>query len=511
MPAGRPPGVLYMGGLIPQDRQLVLPILTGLVKDGYTRFIEPCSGSLGFSNVAVQAGFRPENIEASDVTLFSALIGAAADGKRVDALNIKVDGYEHEDLGDPATVLYLQSLADAESKAHSPYWRAIAKQMVIDRSDHLERLNSQLALIHDRYGGLQHRPMDLFDHLAEVKDDENAVVGLMPPWDKGGFEKFLDRGNQFQWAAPEYSVFDPKVGFGKLFEVMADSKCLIIMATTTDFWDGDPPAFALVGGYKRKEDTGVLRTGQMAWLSNRNDEVVKHSGGYQYLPEKRAEVKSAKWTFLPEDHPIGRESSVQLVPISKGVAAYYRSLWTHRFIGTSSLYNLAVLLDGYLVGVFGLNTGTRGSASGDVATLVQYVYGMAIQHRRDYRWPLLLCYLGMCREVLLMCFPTHTASIATKVVTVDMSGHKYSKGFRAKMMVNGVNLRPIRSWQGPDLYGGMATHHMYPVVDATIREIFEAWLAREEQWNNSREQNRKNREKNERKRRRRRQRRQNSG
>ena len=484
MTSGPAPGVLYMGGLQTQDRQIFQPIVAGLARAGYERFVEPCAGALGFSHLAVQSGWKPEQIEASDITLFSAILGAAVMGERIDHLNVEIDGYEDDDLGDPATVLYITALLKATAKQQSPYWRPIAKQMELDRQLHIGELRDQLKRLHDRFGGLTYRSMDLFEHYDEVRDDPKAVVALMPPWGKGEFEKFLDPTDSVAWKSPEYELFDPKVGFKRLYDSFDEAKCLVLMAVDSEFWHGDPAPFAIVAGHRRtKQDKGSIRSGNLVFLTNRMDEVIEYQGGERLaFPLNGALLEKPPYPFLPAGHPIKRDSSIHVQRVSAPMAMYCRQLWTHRFVGAPTLYNLGVFIDGYLAGVCGLTTGTRGSATGDAASYVQYMYGMPVQHRKDFRLPLLLHFLTLSRSVISMCFPDYSAAIASKVISVDMSGHKYSKGYRAKIKVGGVDLRPVISERKKDPYGGWATHHQYPITDASIDEIFLAWLERDLKW-----------------------------
>ena len=65
-------------------------MLKAAKRNGYDKFIEPCSGELAMSQLAIEAGFS--YIEASDITLFSTLLGYYVEGKPIDELCVKVDG-----------------------------------------------------------------------------------------------------------------------------------------------------------------------------------------------------------------------------------------------------------------------------------------------------------------------------------------------------------------------------------------------------------------------------------
>ena len=69
------PGALFIGQVHSDQQKFLKEILVNAKAQGFTRVVEPCAGSFAMSNLAVQAGFKPEQIEASDVTLYSSVLG----------------------------------------------------------------------------------------------------------------------------------------------------------------------------------------------------------------------------------------------------------------------------------------------------------------------------------------------------------------------------------------------------------------------------------------------------
>ena len=59
--------------------------------------------------------------------------------------------------------------------------------------------------------------------------------------------------------------------------------------------------------------------------------------------------------MLPRDYEIREDSRVQVIPVKTAEAQYYRELWTHNFVGSSATFNRALLIDGYVAGVFGIS------------------------------------------------------------------------------------------------------------------------------------------------------------
>ena len=108
MPKFQNPGALFMGTLVSQEQKFLKPLLENARKAGYTRVVEPCAGAFAMSHLAVQAGFKGEQIEASDVAMFTSIMGYAIMGKTLEDLEIKAEGFTDEEMKDPATALFAQ-------------------------------------------------------------------------------------------------------------------------------------------------------------------------------------------------------------------------------------------------------------------------------------------------------------------------------------------------------------------------------------------------------------------
>lgn len=67
-------------------------------KNGYTKFVEPCAGAFAMSHLAVQSGFKMSEVESSDVSMFTSIMGYAVTGKPLDELEIHAKGFSDEEL-----------------------------------------------------------------------------------------------------------------------------------------------------------------------------------------------------------------------------------------------------------------------------------------------------------------------------------------------------------------------------------------------------------------------------
>lgn len=94
------PGAMFLGCLGPSEQKFLVTLIETAAKSGYTRFVEPCAGTFAMANLAVQNGFKPEQIETSDVNMMSTVLGYAITGQSLEPLEIHAQGFSNEELLD---------------------------------------------------------------------------------------------------------------------------------------------------------------------------------------------------------------------------------------------------------------------------------------------------------------------------------------------------------------------------------------------------------------------------
>ena len=57
------PGAMFLGCLNGVEQKFLIELIKTARQSGYTRFVEPCAGTFAMANLAVQSGFKPEQIE----------------------------------------------------------------------------------------------------------------------------------------------------------------------------------------------------------------------------------------------------------------------------------------------------------------------------------------------------------------------------------------------------------------------------------------------------------------
>ena len=97
------PGDMFLGCLGGSEQKFLYSLFKTAREAGYTRFVEPCAGTFAMANLAVDTGYKPSQIETSDVSMMPTILGYAICGKPLDDLEIKAKGFSDEELLDPAT------------------------------------------------------------------------------------------------------------------------------------------------------------------------------------------------------------------------------------------------------------------------------------------------------------------------------------------------------------------------------------------------------------------------
>jgi hypothetical protein len=475
------PGTMFISsGVANEFKPLKVAFASALAR-GYKKFIEPASGAMAMCHVAQQAGWSPSSMEASDVIFFSAALGRSIMGQRIDDLLPVAEGFEHEDLGDPATALWVLSVMRAQARGEKTvFWQEVAVSMMLEKERHIAKIQSQLDRAKDVMGGMVYEPLDLWDHLERCFDDSNALVSLNPPSTGGGYEKFYDTQGKFTWAEPPYQIFMPAEGYAKLTDYMNNAKCL--MAVYMENQGGHEVqggVFMRGGGRKAPGDT-LARSINYYVASNRPDEFIDLAGGMMVMGWQGWAIEPMDVRVLPENYAVTNDSVVGVRAISQAHASYYRSLWTHNFVGGGSGSSLGMFIDGHLAGVFGYDPAyvtSAGQFGGDSSSVLLQ-FGMTSPHK-TLRLGRLLQRLALCRCTMRMCLKDIHMYRADTLTTAQLTKHPESKELRGIMKMKE---------RKTDKQHGYRLIYTAPIVDSDWSTEFDIWLKDEERWQKQRKQ-----------------------
>lgn len=158
-------GAMFLGCLNGVEQKFLIELIKTAKQSGYTRFVEPCAGTFAMANLAIQSGFKPEQIETSDVNMMTSVMGYAITGQSLVPLEIHAYGFEDEELLDPSVALYAQIYLRTSKNAGNEYFHNILRDLRIRRAEHIERIRQQLEVARNLLGGMSYRPLDMWDHI----------------------------------------------------------------------------------------------------------------------------------------------------------------------------------------------------------------------------------------------------------------------------------------------------------------------------------------------------------
>jgi hypothetical protein len=246
MPGFAQPGQLFLGTLSAAERTVMHRLLAGAHAAGYRRLVEPAAGGFSLSHLGRQAGFGAENIEASDVTLFSALLGGYLAGDDPASLWLGIDaarlplGREELDRWIEqkryAELLWLLLYCRTKASSRNAYLAEILVDLDVQRTVYWRQIERKLERAKAALGGMRYLSCDLFVHVEMTLSDPSAVVALNPPIYRAGYEKWFDVDGLLTWDAPSYATYDPETGSEQLFEMAKDAPALVLLYLERPAW-----------------------------------------------------------------------------------------------------------------------------------------------------------------------------------------------------------------------------------------------------------------------------------
>ena len=460
------PGNFFLGTLVPSEQKFLKTLIENALKSGYTKFIEPCAGAFAMSHLAVQAGFKPNQIEVSDVSMFTSIMGYAITGQSLKELCLRAKGFDDEELLDPAVALYAWKYLNMAKNAGKDYFYNYLVDMEQRREIHVKALDEQLDRAKKILSGMSYRALDMWKHIDEVLDDPHALIVANPPTYLAGFEKYYDTCGNMTWNDPEYGLFDHDSGLQELMDKVKNAKCLVVCyEENSPGKTAGTPIFSRYG----------VRAGINVYLtSNRPDEAENLAKGKKIARPDEQELLPLNCRLLPVDYEISETSEIHLCRIEQKSAQYYRKLWTHNFVGAQAPINIAVFIDGKIAGVFGVDKAalTMGAFGTRVSDSVFLMYGMTIPHS-FYRLNRLVTMLAQNRKFIDEICTDLEAQKAKSLKTVQMTKYPEAKEMRGIMKLEE---------RKKDTKFGFRLVYKSDFKNRNEQQTLIEWLRREEKW-----------------------------
>lgn len=462
------PGLLFLEGWNKPQRAWTRDLLAALRQHGYSRTVEPCSGSLAMSLMAHGAGFEPKRMEASDVSLFSALLGVLIDPNReLDELGIRLDGELLEPDGaddvERAADVMVTQLALRHERTGNHHTLEYVRDLTERREHHRAGVAKRCREIAGRLTGTTYWTEDAWDTLARAADDPKAVLLAEPPSYKGGYEKLYNTGGRLTWdAEPQYAIWVPGEDHARLLTAAEDWKALLLCVEPTLKGEstGDPlSAFDMARG-----------RAMYVW-SNRPDEVRARIEAPHVGSRGFGDSKKPPYPIIGYDHEVTEDSTFGVAELGSAEARYLRDLWAHRIDPSGGSANIAVIVDGRIAGILGYMTTFQytGSVSRGVANIAFIQGAMGAPHKQ-MRFGRLATMLGCNRQTIHLALKSWFATRVDLVQTVCTSKHPEVKVNRGIMKLIQRRI---------DKQHGYRLNYEAVVREETIEETAAEWLKKE--------------------------------
>src|SRR3990172_700362 len=335
-------GAIFLGNT-PGPARAYLGGLLAALRRRYRRLGIPCCGKFAIAEVAINVGWSPDNIECSDVSLFSSVLGYLASGKPLSALQVSVTPPQALEatlsslsLGTAGKLLYALKLLTAHQHARTYWAELVVRELQRHRDKHIEELEKQAQALAGKLAGLAYRPLDMWEHLEEVKEDALAITYVNPPMYERGYDRLYDTGGALQWAEPSFQEFSPKTQHSDLRDHLMEFAGLAVFVRQQRIEEAESPLVIFASEHSL-ERTDYL-------LTNKPD-VVAHAFAPAAHAFKPIGVRSASYPIFGEGDEVGPGSEIRFVSCPAQVGLYYRDLWAHRLPTTNADAHYLVLLD----------------------------------------------------------------------------------------------------------------------------------------------------------------------
>jgi hypothetical protein len=468
------PSILFLSTWDQPERDFMHVLSQRLLADPKRRFVrivEPCAGAFVMPSVHRQAGWRGEQIETSDVSLYTSLVGFAVTGQKLDPLEVTIDGKPVPLTGNPiddaALVLFEQLRLRMEKRAQVFYWNEIRRDLRLRREDHVAQIARYLRELEQRFRGMKYEVIDMWKHAERWAGDERTVISINPPTYRGGFEKFFDTGNRLQWKEPSYEVFDAEVDQFKLAERAAGWKALLLCQQQQEPGKG-------CAGIVHARD---LSRGQCVYVWTNQQPYVEEVMGLSAVPRSGTLMTPLPYAVVGYEDDFAEGSRCEVLQITSATSRFYKDLYLHKLDFKQAAHEFAVFVDGKLAGLAGYDTSALDRPYNDKwaeALIMTYAVGVPNVAWRTTRLTTLLM---LSRSVVDAVVNPWAAVRAKKMVTVEYTKHPEAKGLRGVMKL--IERAKDKAYGNKLIYAA-------PIEKRTIAETYELWWKQEARWRSER-------------------------
>ena len=303
-------------------------------------FFNACAGRFSVVEAAIKAGVPPQDVYASDIGVFSSIIGYLADAsKKLDDLGIRILDPALEPKGiapeldfaaDLMLILKLNQMK--QTNLRGLYLR---EELLSSWDRSREAMRQQLEALVQSIAGIHYEIADIWDVVSRVAQEDVTFYASVPHYARGYTKMFA--ASNLKWNEPGIPEFDPKT-FSVLTEKLGLAKCHAFLCRRCEWNEEIPAPWKKVFG--KPDDHRAL------WIiANRSmDARAENQTGF-------GEVKKLP---IYDDHEITPASKFQVIMVGLPTALYYRDLFVHRLGATTADRGFLLLVDGQVMTAFGI-------------------------------------------------------------------------------------------------------------------------------------------------------------
>lgn len=423
------PSILFLNTWDGPEREYNYRLLSAARQNGYDKLVELYAG--GFANpiVAIEAGWKPEQITTVDVWLYTAILGYLYSGRPLHELGMKVDGEPIPLDGTPvqqaARMIIAQYQARLKKTAHIEYIDELLNDVTLDNSHQMDYLCGKLTANCQRLNGINHIVTDSSTYLDSILDEPHTLIMANPPTYCGAYEKFFDTGGRITWDEPDYHVFDAPIDIPRILHKTEGHKSLFVVQQQQVPGNSASPHPV----YARR-----LGLDSIIYLNSNQPEKVKQLTGGLRITRKPGKTTQLPVPLLPETYELTEHTRVQLIPLTDTtIQSAYLQIFRHRLSTQPSPQALLVTLDGYAAGIIGYSLPTPYHAIDESYAVLRQAFG--IDHG-PYRLTRLITMIALQKNTLTMLANPKTrlrADSTTRLLTVEYTQYPEAKGLRGLM------------------------------------------------------------------------------
>ncbi len=209
---------IFLGNTQADQRRFIAQALAFL-RPRFDRVVVPCCGQFALVKCALQAGFPASSIIASDVSLFSSILGYFYTGRLLSDLPFSIvidelrDRYESYASEAERAAFLLCLIKQRQLRSNVFFEKRYLDALLAALPSAISTITAQLGHHREIYNGITYRIEDL--RTATHYNDAGTIILLNPPAFAKGYTRMFDlsgvidyRVNVEEWSMPrEYAAF----------------------------------------------------------------------------------------------------------------------------------------------------------------------------------------------------------------------------------------------------------------------------------------------------------------